>query len=209
MIRPSTSRLVGSIQCASSKIISTGLDARQRLDLRTSASSVLLPPLLRGQVGRRIASVVRQPTAARQTARRSAGEVAVCASRASSLSSLHSGGLRAVNAGGAFDLADERIERAVRVLRRAEIARARVRLGRKAFHERSGQPRFADAGLAGEQHHLAFAAPCRGPAPRQQLDLFVRVRPAPSGHPHARHRSGFRPRWRAAPPRPGSARRCL
>jgi hypothetical protein len=59
--------------------------------------------------------------------------------------------------GGALYLAHDRIKRAVRVLRRAEIAQARVRLGGEAFQQRGGEPRFPDAGLAGEQDHLAFA----------------------------------------------------
>jgi hypothetical protein len=44
------------------------------------------------------------------------------------------------------------------MLRRAKIAQARVRLGGEALHECGGQSRFADAGLAGDEHHLAFAA---------------------------------------------------
>ena len=42
------------------------------------------------------------------------------------------------------------------MLRGAEIAQARVRLGSEAFKQRGRKPRFADTGLAGEQHHLAF-----------------------------------------------------
>ena len=57
----------------------------------------------------------------------------------------------------AFHLADERIKRAVRMLRRAKIAQARVRLVGDPFKQRCGQPRFADSGLAGEQHHLTLA----------------------------------------------------
>ena len=59
-VRPSTSRLVGSIQCASSKIISTGLGSRQRLQLRRECFQRLLSPLLWGQFERRIASIVWQ-----------------------------------------------------------------------------------------------------------------------------------------------------
>jgi hypothetical protein len=43
-----------------------------------------------------------------------------------------------------LQLADNRIERAVGVLRRAEIAQARVRLGGEAFQKRGREPRFAE-----------------------------------------------------------------
>jgi hypothetical protein len=69
-------------------------------------------------------------------------------------------GVVAHQSGGAFHLADDRIKRAVRVLRRAEIAQPRVRLSGEAFQQRGGEPRFPDAGLAGEQHHLAFTRLC-------------------------------------------------
>jgi hypothetical protein len=54
-------------------------------------------------------------------------------------------------------LADDRKKRAVRVLWETEMSQPRVRLGRKAFQQRGRKPGFADAGLAREQHHLAFA----------------------------------------------------
>ena len=75
--------------------------------------------------------------------------------------------------GGAFHLADDRIKRAVGVLRRAEIAQPRVRLACEAFQQRRRQPRFADARLAGEQHDLAFAALRFRPAPKQQVEFFL------------------------------------
>ena len=74
--------------------------------------------------------------------------------------------------GGALHLADDRIKRAVGVLRRAEIAQARVRLGSEAFQQRGRQSRLADTRLAGEQHHLAFAGLCLRPAPQQQFEFF-------------------------------------
>src|SRR5205807_1806305 len=45
---------------------------------------------------------------------------------------------------GAFHLANDRIERAVRVLRGAEIAQARVRFGGEALQKRGREPRFPD-----------------------------------------------------------------
>src|ERR1700745_2094544 len=47
-----------------------------------------------------------------------------------------------------------------------------MRLGSEAFEQRGREARFADAGLAGEQHHLTFAGLRSRPAPQQQLGLF-------------------------------------
>ena len=74
--------------------------------------------------------------------------------------------------GGAFRLADDRIKRAVGVARRAKIAQARMRLAREPFQKRGREARFADAGLAGKKHHLAFAVLSLGPAPQQQFEFF-------------------------------------
>jgi hypothetical protein len=38
--------------------------------------------------------------------------------------------------------------------------------------QRSREPRFADTGLAGKEHHLTFADLCLGPAPQQHIKLF-------------------------------------
>ena len=73
---------------------------------------------------------------------------------------------------GALHLADDRIKRAVGVLRRAEVAQARVWLGSETFQQRRRQSRLADARLTGEQHHLAFAGLCLRPAPQQQFEFF-------------------------------------
>ena len=65
--------------------------ACQGLHLRNERFQRSLPALLRGQIERGIASIVRQATASRQRARRPAIEVEVCASNASSLSSFACG----------------------------------------------------------------------------------------------------------------------
>ena len=69
-------------------------------------------------------------------------------------------------------LAHDRIKGAVRVLRGAEVAQARVWLGGEPFEERGRQPRFADTGLAGKEHHLALTGLCSRPAPKQQFEFF-------------------------------------
>jgi len=73
---------------------------------------------------------------------------------------------------GAFHLADDRIKRAVRVLRGAEIAQARVRFGGQAFQKGRREPRFPNTCLAGEEHDLTFTGLCPGPAPKKQFGFF-------------------------------------
>ncbi len=75
-------------------------------------------------------------------------------------------GLRLVSARkacGPFKLRDDRMERAVGVVGRAEMAERETRLSAQLLAERPEQARFADAGLASEQHHLAVAV--LGPSP--------------------------------------------
>ena len=73
-------------------------------------------------------------TASRQIVPRLQSEVEVCASTASSLSSFACAVSSCSKSGGAFHLADDRIKGAVGVLRRTEVAQARVRFAREAFH---------------------------------------------------------------------------
>ncbi|HKN29675.1 MAG TPA: hypothetical protein VJY34_18025 [Roseiarcus sp.] len=70
-------------------------------------------------------------------------------------------------------VADGRIERAVDVLRRAEVAHPHMRLARQPLEERRRQPRLADAGLAGDEHDLPFARFRLVPTPEQQFGLFL------------------------------------
>jgi hypothetical protein len=48
-----------------------------------------------------------------------------------------------------------------------------VRLVGQALDQAAGQARFADAGLAGDQHHLAFAVLGPGPALHQDAELVL------------------------------------
>jgi hypothetical protein len=74
--------------------------------------------------------------------------------------------------GGTFELPNDRIKGAIRVLWRAEITQPRVWLGRDFLDERGGEPGFADAGLTGQQHDLAFAGLGSRPAPHEQFKFF-------------------------------------
>ena len=72
--RPNVSRLEGSVQCASSKIIKTGVLPADRLDLADQRLHRFLPALLRGEFARGIAAVIGQATACRARSAASSGE---------------------------------------------------------------------------------------------------------------------------------------
>jgi hypothetical protein len=76
-------------------------------------------------------------------------------------------------AGGVFELSDDGIEGAVGMMRRAEIAQARVRRTRQFLEQRGGQAGLADAGLARDQYNLPLAAFGLPPAPAQQFDVLL------------------------------------
>ena len=48
-----------------------------------------------------------------------------------------------------------------------------MRFGCKTFQKSSCEPRFADARVAGNQHHPTLAALSPRPAPQQELGLFL------------------------------------
>src|SRR5262249_19281249 len=77
------------------------------------------------------------------------------------------------DAGRVRDLNDEGIEPAVRVIRRAEIAEQRRWLDARLVDDGGGDPRLADAGLAGEEHHLTVATARLGPPLAKQRHLAI------------------------------------
>jgi hypothetical protein len=70
-------------------------------------------------------------------------------------------------------LVDERMERTVLVVGRAEVAQAQTRLGMKALLQCRGHARLAEAGFTRDQHDLAVARLDARSAPQQQVDLLV------------------------------------
>ncbi len=76
-------------------------------------------------------------------------------------------------AGRALQQTDDRIEGAGGVIGRAVVAERRVRLVGELLAQRLDEPRLADPGLAGEQHHLALAVRGAPPAREQQMQLFL------------------------------------
>ena len=104
--------------------------------------------------------------------------------------------------GGAFELNDERVERAVLMVRGAEIAQARVRLALNALQQLCRKARFADARLAGEQHHAPFAALRLLPAAKKQFDFLL----APDERRRPLERSASKRLNRPLSPTPRQAR---
>ena len=93
-------------------------------------------------------------------------------SSASSLSSLAFALVLARKPGRTLHVSDDRMERAVGMLRRAEIAHSHMRLARQPLQQRRGQARLADTGLAGEQNDVALARLRLGPATKQEFAFF-------------------------------------
>src|SRR5271155_211558 len=71
------------------------------------------------------------------------------------------------------ELVDEREQRAVLVIGRAEIPQAEMRLGVKPLRQCCGDARLAETGFAGDQHDLAVPRLGARPAAQQQVDLLV------------------------------------
>ena len=141
----------------------------------------LLLAALRRQLLNAIAPRRRAPTAGRRTTaappRRAAGQHGLELAPPVWASSF------AVEAGGAFELADDRVERAFAMMRRAEIAQVTMRL-------------VGDA-LA---HALRPGATCRGPArPRSARRGLGRIWPRPAAHQQLDLRRRGRPAaWRSS-----------
>ncbi len=64
----------------------------------------------------------------------------------------------------ACELLDDRVQRAVRVVRRAVITEADPLLGAQPLAQGENNPRLADPGFARQQHHLALARAREPPA---------------------------------------------
>ena len=75
--------------------------------------------------------------------------------------------------GGTLDLVNERVERAVAVMRRAKQPEPGMRLFGKPVLQDGGQSRLADARLATDQHDAAVASFGAPPIADQQLNLVV------------------------------------
>ena len=207
-MRSSSSRVLGSIQCTSSKSTSTGPPAASPSSWRSSAAKVRSRLRCGREVGGRHSGRRAAATAARPGGRTSSVGWRGRRQQRLQLGEPHLGRVVAREAGGALELRDHRVERAVLVVRRAEVAQARraarsrgAPAGPRAAATCRSRPR-PTAGRPGPRRPSpAPSAAAAGPAP-------PRARPAGSA-PGRRGapRSGSRPRRRRGPGRPAPARR--
>src|SRR5260370_14495890 len=78
-----------------------------------------------------------------------------------------------LEARGMLELSNERVEWAMHMMGRAEIAKARMRLTLEPRQQAFSDARLADAGLAREQHDPTLAKLGLIPTAQQQLDLLL------------------------------------
>ena len=105
---------------------------------------------------------------------------------ASSLSSFCVRRVVARETQGALEIVDDRVERAVDVVGRALQAQAGRVIGLDTAAQFAQDAALADARLAGQQHHLAFAVLRQVPALEQQAELLLAADKI--GQPAAAHR---------------------
>src|SRR5262245_61551964 len=74
---------------------------------------------------------------------------------------------------GTLQLANDGVERAVGVMRRAKVAQASMGFAREPLQQHGGEPRFADAWLPRNQDDLTFAVLGPLPATEQELRFLL------------------------------------
>ena len=140
--------------------------ARDRLDLVDQRLHRSLPARLRRELEDGVAAVSRQG----QHVGEKRGILAGRAGHRQQSVELVELGLRVVLArepGRPRHVSDDRIERAVCMLRRTEVSHTRMRLARQPAQERRRQARLTYARLARDERHMALARLRLGPAPQQ------------------------------------------
>ena len=132
-----------------------------------------LLPSLRGEVKGWIAIVCRQAEQGRDQRHRLIEAIRAARKKRLQLGKSQVGRIVAREAGAALQLLDQRMERASRVMGRALIEQAQMRLVGQPFTHLAHQARLADPRLPREQHHLAFALTRLPPPTQQQRDLLL------------------------------------
>ena len=133
----------------------------------------LLLALLRGEIERRIAVAGRDRQQVRQQRNGLTEIIGPLGEHCLQLVEPLLGRILAPETRRPLELGDARIERAVLVMRRAEIAQPRVWLAAEPLHDGLSDARLADTGLARDQHDAAVATLCLLPASQQQINLLV------------------------------------
>ena len=170
---PTSSSVVGSIQCASSSTISTGRRRGEPEELLDQRGQRAGAPLLRGEVRRRVAAARVDPEQRRDQRRRLADVVRPLAQQRLELVELRRLGVGGLEAGGEAELLGHRPERGAGVVGRALVAQRRVLLALDRVEHGPDQPRLADAGLADQEHRLALAGRGLPPALEHERQLLV------------------------------------
>ena len=147
--------------------------ARRRLDQPPQSLQRLLLALLRRKIEPRIASIDAGQGEQLGNKRRVIGRRRSVRKHGLKLVELRRGVIVPFEPRGALELADDRMERAVGVMGRAEVAQAEVLLAGNSLEQRRAQARLSDAGLAREQDDATLAALRLFPTSQQQLQLFV------------------------------------
>jgi hypothetical protein len=131
-----------------------------------------LLPTLRAQLGQRGATLCRQAEQRRNQRHRLVQPVAAAREQRLELGQSGVGRIARRKAGGALQLRDHGVQRAGRVMRRALVEQAQMRLALEPFTHLAHETRLADARFARQEHHLALAVFDLLPAAQQQRELL-------------------------------------
>ncbi len=172
------------------------LSTGEALELPDQCSKYELALLARVVGQRLFARQSQQIVKHRQSLRRT---VARSGEQCGDLVALSGGEVFARKAGGVFQLGNERVERAVAMVRRAEIAQPDMRFALDLLLECRGEAGLTDAGFTGDQHDLPFAFLGTRPASQQQLDFSIAPDERGQKTSTAMPRTGSRPRPASAP----------
>ena len=165
MRRSRDSRVVGSLQCTSFPYHQHGLPRRQALDLHQLGMERLLLALLCGELQGWIAVAGWDREQVCQQGDGLAEIIGTEGQNGFQLGKPLLGRILAAKPSRTFELGDARIKRAILVVRRAEIAQASKLLAAQPLQDGLRDARFANAGLARDQHHAAVATLCLLPPP--------------------------------------------
>ena len=89
-----------------------------------------------------------------------------------------------------FQLTDDRVQRTVGVLRGAEVAKPRMRFGRKVLGKGGYQSRLANSWLTRQQYDLSFSCYRLRPAPQSADQVLLAAQQAPLPQWRGKHRNG-------------------
>jgi hypothetical protein len=112
---------------------------------------------LRGQIERRVTLAGRHAEQRGDQRHRTLELVRPACQQSFQLVEARLGRITAREGRGALQMLDHRMQRAGLVIRGALVGQPDMRLAGDALAQLTDQTRLADAGLAGKQHHLAFA----------------------------------------------------